>query len=407
MGYVYLGQSRIASIFKELPVETLIDTLCDKESIEELDIPEGVSSVGDYLFYNCPNLTKVIIPASVKNIGAGAFYNSDDIDNNIEVIEFNGPPPNTVGENAFPATSGIYKEEYVEDWKDILIKSDGYWNGLTFEVPESDETIVTYSDGSISSFNIVGEIAGTSSSPYYTTKIDNVQNAVNIKFNKAVTAIGDYAFYNCTALTSVTIPEGITSIGYAAFYNCSKLQPTTLPQSIIKLGDYAFYGTISVIDSYGNKYEGNSRLVYMGNSGYDKKAAAKNISTTVRFIAQSAFGNLTGSYNDLSDITLPSGLLSIGRYAFQYCKFETLNIPNTVYSIGYGAFSGCTNLTTITLSEHINEIGKYAFQGCNNLTLSIDKYITDITGMTNYPFGLNESQIVALKQGPYLGGDSN
>ena len=85
MGYVYLGQSRIASIFKELPVETLIDKLCNKSAIEILDIPEGVSEIGDYLFYNCPNLTNVIIPATVEYIGEEAFYNSD----NIEVIEFN------------------------------------------------------------------------------------------------------------------------------------------------------------------------------------------------------------------------------------------------------------------------------------------------------------------------------
>ena len=159
----------------------------------------------------------------------------------------------------------------------------------------------------------------------------------------------------------------VTSIGDSAFRNCSKLRPTTLPQSIIKLGDYAFYGTMILGDSYGNQYEGNSRLVYRGNNGFDKIAATKKISTTVRFIAEGAFTNLTGSYNDLSDITLPSGLLSIGRYAFQNCKFETLNIPNNVYSIGYGAFRDCESLTSITIPSSVTSIGNAAFDECSSI----------------------------------------
>ena len=338
MGYVYLGQSRIASIFKELPVETLIDKLCNKSAIEILDIPEGVSTIGDYLFYNCPNLTNVIIPASVEYIGEGAFYNSD----NIEVIDFNGLPPSTVGENAFPATDGTYKKEFREDWEAVIDSTNNLWNNLTMSEYVPLETIVTYSDGSTKSFLIEGELVGRSSSPYYTTQIDNVQNATEINIGKAVTSIGQYTFRGCTSLTSVTIPEGVTEIGNYVFYNCSGLTSMTIPSSVTSIGYNAFYRCLSL-----TSVTIPSSVTSIGNEAFRACSSLTSITipSSVISIGNGVFWGCTG----LTSVTIPSSVTSIGKWTFTYCSsLISVMIPSSVISIGYQAFSYCSSLTSIT-----------------------------------------------------------
>jgi hypothetical protein len=415
MGYVYLGQSRIASIFKELPVETLIDTLCDKVSVEELDIPDGVSRVGDYLFYNCPNLTNVIIPASVEYIGEGAFYNSD----NIEVIDFNGLPPSTVGENAFPATDGTYKKEFREDWEAVIDSTNNLWNNLTMSEYVPLETIVTYSDGSTSSFLIEGEIAGRSSRPYYTTQIDDVQNATEIKIGKAVTSINSYAFRNCSSLTSVTIPSSVTTIGDYAFSGCRGLTSVTIPEGVISIGIYAFYNcsnltsvTIpSSVTTIGDStFEGCSKLTSVtipssvtsirSYTFYNcSNLTSVTIPEGVTSIERYAFYNCSG----LTSVVIPSSVKSIGDWAFYKCSgLTSVVIPSTVTSIGSEAFRYCSSLTSVTIPSSVTSIGNYAFSGCSGLT-SITFEGNPPTSVGSYAFPTSNTNL----RGYYLSEHTN
>jgi hypothetical protein len=99
---------------------------------------------------------------------------------------------------------------------------------------------VTYNDGSVSSFNIVGEIYGDSEEGIPTSQISNVINAVEIDIGNTVTSIGYWAFCYCDGLTSVTIPSSVTSIGRDAFCNCSGLTSVMIPNSVTSIGYYAF-----------------------------------------------------------------------------------------------------------------------------------------------------------------------
>ena len=131
----------------------------------------------------------------------------------------------------------------------------------------------------------------------------------------SVTSIGSYAFYECSSLTSINIPEGVTSIGDDAFRGCSRLTSINIPEGVTSIGSYAFYGCSS-----------------------------------------------------LTSITLSEGVTSIGDYAFYYCSSLTsINIPEGVTRIGSSAFEGCSRLTSITLSEGVTSIGSYAFYGCSSL----------------------------------------
>ena len=150
--------------------------------------------------------------------------------------------------------------------------------------------------------------------------------------------IGDYAFKNCSDLTSLTLPSSVTRIGDYAFYNCSGLTSLTLPSSVTRIGDYAFY-------------------------------------------------NCSG----LTSLTLPSSVTSIGEFAFRYCSgLTSLTIPSGVTSIGMSAFEYCSSLTSLTLPSSVNEIGIYAFHGCSGLTsLTLPSSVT--SSIRDYIFdGLKE-----------------
>ena len=128
--------------------------------------------------------------------------------------------------------------------------------------------------------------------------------------------IGNYAFCNCSGLTSITLPSGVTKIGNYAFCNCSGLTSITLPSGVTE-------------------------------------------------ISEGAFGNCSG----LTSLTLPSGVTSIGNYAFSGCRgLTSLTLPSGLTEIGYGTFSGCSGLTSITLPSGVTEIGELAFHRCSGLT---------------------------------------
>ena len=140
----------------------------------------------------------------------------------------------------------------------------------------------------------------------------------NTAIPNSVTSIGDYAFENCSGLTSVTIGNSVTSIGIYAFAWCSGLTSVTIPNSVTEIGDRAFYGCSGLTS------------VTIGNS--------------VNSIGRSAFSDCSG----LTSVTIPNSVTSIGGSAFYKCSSLTsVTIPNSVTSIGNWAFSDCSGLTSV------------------------------------------------------------
>ena len=142
-----------------------------------------------------------------------------------------------------------------------------------------------------------------------------------------VISIGYKAFFVCTSLTGVTIPEGVTKIEDFAFFECDSLTSVTIPEGVTKIEDFAF------------------------------------------------------SYcSSLTDITLPESLTSIGSYAFMNCKgLTSITIPKNVRSMGYAVFKNCERIKKFTLPEGITRIASEAFSGCSSLTsLTIPDGVTSI-----------------------------
>ena len=179
----------------------------------------------------------------------------------------------------------------------------------------------------------------------------------------SVTTIGDYAFSDCTGLTSVTIPSSVNSIGEEAFRGCTGLTSVTIPTSVTEIGYSAFGGT----PWYNNQPDG---VVYIGKVAYEFKGemasgTAINIKEGTVSISGYAFYGCTG----LTSITIPNSVTSIGEFAFSGCTgLTSVTIPSSVTSIGKSAFSGCTGLTSVTIPNSVTEIGWSAFEGGTALT---------------------------------------
>ena len=188
-----------------------------------------------------------------------------------------------------------------------------------------------------------------------------------------VTSIGDQAFYNCTSLTSVTIPDSVTSIGDRAFRYCISLTSVTIPDSVTSIGEEAFYGCWDL-----------TRLIIPGSvTSIDKDAfcfcsslTSVTIPDSVTSIGDSAFYGC----ESLTSVTIPDSVTSIGSCAFYGCaSLTSVTIPDSVTSIGGSAFYNCKSLTSVTIPGSVTSIGWSAFYGCASLTsVTIPDSVTSI-----------------------------
>ncbi len=227
--------------------------------------------------------------------------------------------------------------------------------------------------------------------------------------------IGEYAFGGCSGLASVTIGNGVTSIGDHAFSGCSELTDITIPNSITKIGWVAFEGCSSL------KYNEDKNMYYLGNSVNPyvvlmKAKDASDFSYTINENARIIYGSY-GGLGKLTNITIPSNIISIDVRAFSGGVHETITVDkgNDVYysesnciieketktlvlgcknsiiptdgsvtSIGDGAFHSCIGLTDIIIPDSVTNIGDGAFVGCSGLT---DIIIPDsVTGIGDGAF---------------------
>ena len=235
--------------------------------------------------------------------------------------------------------------------------------------------------------------------------------------------LGDYAFYGCSGLTSLTIPSSVTSIGASAFEGCNGLTSLVIPSGVTSIGDKAFHGCCGLtslvipsgVTSIGDKaFHGCSGLIsltipssvtsigwsaFSGCSGL----TSLTIPSCVTSIGGSAFEGCSG----LTSLTISSSVTSIGDKAFHGCSgLTSLTIPSCVTSIGGGTFEGCSGLTSLTIPTSVTSIGDYAFSGCSGLTsLTIPSSVTSIG---NYAFegcsGLTSIYVYPEKT-PKLGTD--
>ena len=185
-------------------------------------------------------------------------------------------------------------------------------------------------------------------------------NLVSLTINDAATSIGRRAFAECPLTTTLELGENITTIGNSAFYDCRGLKNVTIPQSVTSIGDSAF-GECSSLETL---------------------SLGENIKT----IGDSAFYHCINlGKDDLTSVTIPQSVTSIGKDAFRFCNnMKSLTINGAIESMGARAFAGCISLKTLSLGENIKRIGHFAFADCSSLTnVTIPQSVTSIG---NYVF---------------------
>lgn len=191
-----------------------------------------------------------------------------------------------------------------------------------------------------------------------------------------VTAIGDYAFSNCSDLKSVSIPNSVTTIGLCAFQYCPNLSEINIPNTITLIGFDAFHDN-AWYEAHpdGVIYISNVLYSYKGNLNMplDVSVEVKEGIVSISPYAFYACGGITS-------ITLPNSVTIIGNCAFQDCvNLSTINLPDCIATIDTGTFTGCTKLTSISLPENLKQINDAAFMRCLSLTsISVPDSVTHI-----------------------------
>ncbi len=233
-------------------------------------------------------------------------------------------------------------------------------------------------------YNILGDNSVEVTSNGYTGSITIPEEVEYHSTTYRVTAIGAYAFNDCSSLTKVTIPNSVTAIGEYAFSSCSSLTEVTIPNSVIIIGDDAFQFCSSLTAIIWNaKNCANFSSSYPGPF-YDIRSqiTAFTFGDSVQHIP----AYLCYGMSQLTAITIPHSVTTIGNSAFYYCSNLTeATLPNSLIFIGDNAFCSCRSLTSITIPESVNSIGSSAFYGCSSLTeVTMGNSVTSIDSQAFY-----------------------
>lgn len=322
--------------------------------LTSIEIPENVSNIGNYAFYGCTSLSSIEIPESVESIGDGTFQNCSEL-TSINI------PKNvmSIGNSAFCGCNGLTSVSVNSE--NSVYDSRNDCNAI---IETSTNTLIVGCQNTV----IPNNVSDIDNYAFY-----NCTGLTSIEIPESVSNIGNYAFYGCTGLTSIEIPTS-ANIGEYAFYNCTSLATIDIPNSITCIGNKAFHNTAW----YDNQSDG---LIYAGLIAYKYKGTMPNNTSIVvdngtTCILGECFNDCTG----LISIEIPNSVTSIGESAFQNCTgLTTVEIPNSVTYIGSSAFSGCSALSSVSISNSITTINSSVFYGCRGLySITIPKGVTSI-----------------------------
>ena len=394
----FSGCSSLASVTLPTNLTTVSDSLfssCSK--LSSVSIPSTVTSIGSNAFYACRSLTTIVVPTNVTSIGAGAFSACTGLTS--ISLPFIGGSSSATTASASTLFGYIFGTYNFGSGVKATTQNYSTSGSATYYIPTSLKTVTLTTDCKL----LYGAFQNCS----------NI-TTINLYSSSTITSIPAYAFYN-TGITSIKIPTGVTSIANTSFQNCSELTSISIPNGVTSLGEGTLSGCSSLtsvtLPFVGASATQNSRscgypfgYIFGTSSFSGAQATAQTYysvqytqtkATTTYYIPKSLKSvtilNYTSGYwgssdngndkyivygafygcSNLTSITLPSGTNDIFQYAFYECNALTsISIPSGVTYIGDYAFYNCNNLSSVTFSstKTLERIGMYAFKKCSKLT---------------------------------------
>ena len=359
------------------------------KELTSIVIPEGVTEIGHFAFSDCSNLTSVSIPKSMKSIGSCAFANCFALTKSEYVsleslynISFADASSNPL------FSSGLSKHLYIagKEVTNLVIPSTMTSIGKAVFAGCSSVTSITIPTTitSIGDYAFYGCSALTSLS--ISGSVNNVgryafgrcSNLSSITIPSGISSISDGMFSGCRNLTTVTIPNNITSIGGYAFSDCSNLTSVTIGKNVTSIGDRAFDECTKLYEVYNlsslSLVQGNNTN---GKVAYYARVIHTSLSEASIYYKQGDFQFVTSGTPTLiaytgsaSNVVLPSKCngLNYGiseKVFYGHKELTTVTIPEGVISIGRNAFRDCSALTSVTIPGSVTSLGTGIFPSCN------------------------------------------
>lgn len=369
----------------------------------------SVTSIVGWAFYNCNELTSIVVPNSVTNIGTYAFYLCSSL-----VSVTLSDNLTTINQYTFRGCSKLAQIDI--PYGVTSIGEDAFYDcsALTsIEIPSSVTSIGSYAFGdcqSLASVNIPNSVTNIGSGAFWNSAWYNNQpdglvyagmvaykykgtmpsNTV-IELKQGTLGITGSAFSNCSGLASITIPNMVKNIGNNAFSGCTGLTAVNIPNSVNSIGDDAF-SRCKALTSI--TIPGSVKTI--GNNAF---YSCSGLTSAVIYDGVISLGNFVFAYcSNLSSITIPNSVESIGSYAFQNTPWLNSQSEGIVYvgKVAYmykgympsntsvvlkegtttlqsNTFERCSGLTSITIPSSLTNIGSNAFKDCTGLaTIIVD-----------------------------------
>ena len=384
------------------------ETFYECISLQSIVLPEGLQSIGNSAFEYCSALQSITLPSTLQSIGSYAFADSP-----LKGITCHAVIPPAISDDTFE--EWIYasaKLTVPEGTEDAYRAADGW---KLFYTSMAIESIAYTVDVETKTASVVDADPGI-------READILATVEYEGVDYPVIAIGSSAFYDCSALQSVALPEMLQTIGFYAFQNCSALQSITLPERLQDICGSAFSGcplkeivchsaTPPAIDDHtfdadiyseavltvpagtrvlyqsafgwsnffdkvtvdGIVYNMDAEAMSAAVVGYEGALANAHVLESIHHegleyvvvaISEKAFANCSS----LQSVILPEGVQTIGDYAFSYCSaLQSVTLSEGLLTIGDRAFSFCSSLQSVILPEGLQTISDWAFYYCDAL----------------------------------------
>ena len=419
------------------PVSVIGEKVFYESSLTSVEIPEGITVIGDEAFAACSNLTRITLPESITYIAEGAFSSTGltyvSLPSNLKVID----------KEAFSLCYSLQNITLPESLRAIGERAFGNTGLLYIDIPEGVTSIGAYAFANCSNLanvslpnslttidgnpfdnsKAIGSIKISADHPVFEV-VDGVlfdkkehrliyypagSSAVSYTVPEGVKVIGKEAFsgafnlrsislpgslrsieadaFSVTGLISVDIPEGVTSIGDYAFSGCNGLVSVSLPRSLTSIGENPFkecllFATVQVAADH-------PAFEVVDGILFDKKEHRLIVATASFSIASYQIPDGTTSIDEYAfynrsaptELYMPDSVTSIGENAFKECVYlSSVTLSNNLRSIPVGAFTR-TPLRSVEIPGGVTTIGAYAFSKCNYLeSVTLPQSLTSIEG---------------------------